>query len=55
MLYVSTVLPDNYSGSLFLEKEHGVVLAKNYSSDEKELREVFENYLYGEKNFQTFM
>lgn len=46
---------NNYSGSLFLEKDHGIVLAKNYSSDKKELREVFESYLYGEKNFQTFM
>lgn len=45
---------DNYSGSLFLEKDHGVVYTTGYRETRSEIAELFESYEYGEKNFIEF-
>jgi hypothetical protein len=44
-----------YTGSLFLEKDHGIVMSTNYRKDQAQLKELFDSYIYGEKNYETFL
>lgn len=45
---------NEYDGSLFLEKDHGVVYTAGYRDSVDEIARLFESYEYGEKNFSTF-
>ena len=46
---------ENYSGSLFLEKDHGIVFSSDYPKNIEKLDDIFNIYHYGVHNFKTFI